>query len=254
MITSYKPTGNKTVKLWYLYILDLEQEVSRQSSYIDLHSRFVLHLPECDYIIKELHPLRNTEWPLFVPDVIIALACCRKPPVWRHTHVTVVHVTKACGSGLSERSHVFTRISTWVTCADLRGRGGGYWTIRLISQFIYMLRTVYLSGKEHYYYSCQKIPAILKKKWKYGTSIIKPSSPLIFLCKLWGIKRPIGVDLDRWGIKTLLDSLLHVLNALDLHPCTKKIDREWNTRINIFYQTFCFTNRSYMYLWWFLNI
>lgn len=110
--------------LWYLYILDLKQEVSRQSSYIDLHSRFVLHLPECDYIIKELHPLRNTEWPLFVPDVIIALACCRKPPVWRHTHVTVVHVTKACGSGLSERSHVFTQISTWVTCADLRGRGG----------------------------------------------------------------------------------------------------------------------------------
>lgn len=115
----------KNPVLWYLYILDLEQEVSRQSSYIDLHSRFVLHLPECDYIIKELHPLRNTEWPLFVPDVIIALACCRKPPVWRHTHVTVVHVTKACGSGLSERSHVFTQISTWVTCADLRGRGGG---------------------------------------------------------------------------------------------------------------------------------
>lgn len=154
-------------------------------------------------------------------------------------HVTVVHVTKACGSGLSERSHVFTQISTWVTCADLRGRGGGYWTIRLISQFIYMLRTVYLSGKEHYYYSCQKIPAILKK-WKYGTSVIKPSSPLIFLCKLLDIKRPIGVDLDRWGIKTLLDSLLHVLNALDLHPCTKKIDREWNTRINRFNQTFLF--------------
>lgn len=156
--------------LWYLYILDLKQEVSRQSSYIDLHSRFVLHLPECDYIIKELHPLKNTEWPLFVPDVIIALACCRKPPVWRHTHVTVVHVTKACGSGLSERSHVFTQISTWVTCADLRGRGGEgggvYWTIRPISQFIYMLRTVYLSGKEHYYDSCQKIPAILKKNKK----------------------------------------------------------------------------------------
>lgn len=110
--------------LWYLYILDLEQEVSRQSSYIDLHSRFVLHLPECDYIIKELHPLRNTKWPLFVPDVIIAFACCRKPPVWRHTHVTVVHVTKACRSGLSERSHVFTG-SQRESCADLRGRGGG---------------------------------------------------------------------------------------------------------------------------------
>lgn len=57
---SYKPTGEKT-GFMILYILDLEQEVSRQSSYIDLHSRFVLHLPECDYIIKELHPLRNTE-------------------------------------------------------------------------------------------------------------------------------------------------------------------------------------------------
>lgn len=78
------------------------------------------------------------------------------------------------------------------------------------------------------------------KKMKIRTSVIKPSSPSIFLCKLWGIKRPIGVDLDRWGIKTLLDSLLHVLNALDLHPCTKKIDREWNTRINSLYQTFLF--------------
>lgn len=162
---------------------------------------------------------------------------------WRHTHVTVVHVTKACRSGLSERSHVFTQISTWVTCAcaDLRGRGGGYWTIRLISQFIYMLRTVYLSGKEHYYYSCQKIPAILKKmKIRNIDYQTITSFNLLIKCKLWGIKRPIGVDLDRWGIKTLLDSLLHVLNALDLLPCTKKIDREWNTRINIFYQTFLF--------------
>lgn len=106
-----------------------------------------------------------------------------------------------------------------------------------LSVHIHASYGIYLSGKEHYYYSCQKIPAILKKM-KIRTSVIKPSSPLIFLCKPWGIKRPIGVDLDRWGIKTLLDSLLHVLNVLDLHPCTKKIDREWNTRINSFYQTF----------------
>lgn len=217
-----------------IYTWSETRSYSRQSSYIDLHSRFVLHLPECDYIIKELHPLRNTEWPLFVPDVIIALACCRKPPVWRHTHVTVVHVTKACGSGLSERSHVFTQISTWVTCADLRGRGGGYTTHQHASYGISdWQRTLLLQ--------LPKNPCHIKKNdWKYGTSIIKPSSPLIFLCKLWGIKRPIGVDLDRWGIKTLLDSLLHVLNALDLHPCTKKIDREWNTRINSLYQTFLF--------------
>lgn len=155
-------------------------------------------------------------------------------------HVTVVHVTKACGSGLSERSHVFTRISTWVTCADLRGRGGGIepydsslssYTcfVRYISEW---QRTLLLQ--------LPKNPCHIKKNdWKYGTSIIKPSSPLIFLCKLWGIKRPIGVDLDRWGIKTLLDSLLHVLNALDLHPCTKKIDREWNT-LTASIRPFCF--------------
>lgn len=65
--------------------------------------------------------------------------------------------------------------------------------------------------------------------------VIKLLFFLIFLCKLWGIKRFIGVDLDWWGIKILLDLLLYVLNVLDLFFCIKKIDREWNIRINIFY-------------------
>lgn len=65
--------------------------------------------------------------------------------------------------------------------------------------------------------------------------VIKLLFLLIFLCKLWDIKRFIGVDLDWWGIKILLDLLLYVLNVLDLYFCIKKIDREWNIRIIIFY-------------------
>lgn len=49
--------------------------------------------------------------------------------------------------------------------------------------------------------------------------VIKLLFFLIFLCKLWGIKRFIGVDLDWWGIKILLDLLLYVLNVLDLYFC-----------------------------------
>lgn len=65
--------------------------------------------------------------------------------------------------------------------------------------------------------------------------VIKLLFFLIFLCKLLDIKRFIGVDLDWWGIKILLDLLLYVLNVLDLYFCIKKIDREWNIRINSLY-------------------
>lgn len=56
-----------------------------------------------------------------------SLPSCQKPPVWRHTHVTVVHLTKARGSGLSERSHVFTESQSLVTRGS--SGGGGYWPI-----------------------------------------------------------------------------------------------------------------------------
>lgn len=53
-----------------------------------------------------------------------SLPSCQKPPVWRHTHVTVVHLTKARGSGLSERSHVFTESQSLVTRGSSGGGGG----------------------------------------------------------------------------------------------------------------------------------